>query len=383
MENFVWENYTKLYFGKDAHTSLRKILPDFGKKYLLVRGKKSVEETGILEKILYELKESQVNWIDFAGIKSNPRIEEVREAVKMAKAEKVDAILAVGGGSVIDSAKAIAASVQYDGDPWDLYTMKYIPQSALPIVTVLTLAATGSEMNCFSVLQNAEAGLKISFKNPVIYPRVSILNPEFTYSVPRSYTAYGLADIVAHALEAWFGVGHSPLMDKLVLGIIKEIEHIGPLLLENLTDYDLRARMMFTATMALNQITLLGRKYGDWGLHSIGHAFSLHYDMPHGATLSLVFPAWIDWVYEKDPERVVELGEVLFNVSTKKGILEHFKALFKTIEAPISLSEAGISNVYNRDQIFKTLIRAKAGGFHYPMNENDYNYILDVIEKSH
>lgn len=382
MENFIWENYTKLYFGKDSHLYLKHILPQYGKKYLLLRGKASVEKHGILEKIISELKESGCEWVDFSGIKSNPRIDEVRKAIQIGRQEKIDAILALGGGSVIDSAKAVAAAFNYDGDPWDLFSGKYVPSHALPIVVVLTLAATGSEMNCFSVVQNEEIGIKTSFKNPAVYPRISILNPEFTYFVPRNYTAYGLSDIVAHTLEAWFGYGSSPLMDKFIIDIIQEIQDIGPDLLNNLQDYDLRARAMFTATMALNQLTLLGRKYGDWGVHSIGHVFSLLYDMPHGATLSLVYPAWLNWAYEKDPVRVGELGTCLFKVKSKTGIVEHFKALFRSIESPVTLDEANIRHQYDREKVLNSLIKARAGGFHYPMQEGDYLFILEHIESS-
>ncbi|MCX7697166.1 MAG: iron-containing alcohol dehydrogenase [Bacteroidales bacterium] len=382
MENFVWENLTKLYFGKDAHQNLKKILPQYGKKYLLLRGKSSVEKNGILEKILIELQESSCEWIDYSGIKSNPSINEVRQAIKIGRKEKVDAILAVGGGSVIDSAKAVAAAFEYEGDPWDLFTGKYVPVRALPIIVVLTLAATGSEMNCFSVVQNEEEGIKTSFKNSAVYPKVSILNPEFTFSVPRNYTAYGLSDIVAHALEAWFGVGDSPLMDKLIIDIIQEIQTIGPDLLENLHNYELRARAMFTATIALNQLTLLGRKYGDWGVHSIGHVFSLLYDLPHGATLSLVYPAWLNWVYNKDPERVQQLSNNLFNVQSKKGIIEYFKSLFRCIESPVTFEEANISHQYDREKVLSALHKSRAGGYRYPMQSDDYYFILDEIEKA-
>ncbi|PLW93045.1 MAG: NADH-dependent alcohol dehydrogenase, partial [Marinilabiliales bacterium] len=293
MENFVWDIPTIMHFGNDAHEKIRFVLPQFGTRVLIIRGGESLLKNGVFGKIMNEVEAADIDFAEYSGVKPNPRIEEVREATDLARNFQPDVILAVGGGSVIDSAKAVAAATLYDNDPWDLFTGALTPERAVPIVAVLTLAATGTEMNPFSVVQNGETGLKAAFANKLVSPTFSFLNPSFTVSVPRNYTAYGISDLVAHSMEAYFGAGEASLADRFVVSIIQEAREYGPKLLKEVDNLDLRSRIMYAATCALNEITMFGRVSGDWGVHNVGHVFSLLYDIPHGATLSAVYPAWL------------------------------------------------------------------------------------------
>jgi len=213
--------------------------------------------------------------------------------VEYGKKNKVDVVLGVGGGSVIDTAKMVALGIKTDFSVWDIMTAKYKPQSALPIFAVLTLAATGTEMNQFAVLQNHKARKKIGYGHRLMYPKHSYLNPEVTLSVNAEHTTNGIVDLLAHSLEAFFGAGNAQLSDKIVFAIFKEMQEISNPLLSNLNDYDLRARLMYAATLALNGTTMHGRISGDWGVHSIGHVLSLLYDTSHGQSLSIAQSAWM------------------------------------------------------------------------------------------
>lgn len=380
MENFVWDIPTKMFFGKDVYKKISKILPTFGKKVFLIRGGSSLEKNGVLAKIIEEIKLSGMEWVEFSGIKSNPEIEEAREAVKIGVDFCPDVILALGGGSVIDTAKAVAASIPAKSDPWDLYTGKLRAAKAVPIVAVLTLAATGTEMNPFSVMQNKAEGIKTSFTSREVTPKYSFLEPVFTVSVPRDYTAYGLSDIVAHCMEAWFGEGDASLSDKFTISIIKEVMEYGPMLLREVDNVDLRAKIMYAATCALNEMTMFGRKSGDWGVHSLGHVFSLLYGIPHGATLSAVYPAWLKLISQRDSSRVLSFGKAAFGVDSVEKTIDETIKMYRSFLSPTSLSELKISN-FDKDKTIESMIKSEATGYHYELGEQDYISILNFMNE--
>ncbi|HBG70101.1 MAG: hypothetical protein A2W93_10205 [Bacteroidetes bacterium GWF2_43_63] len=379
MENFIWNIPTQMHFGKDVCLKMRTILPAFGSKVLLIRGGESTVKNGVRQKMINEIESAGLQWKEFSGVKPNPEIEEAREAVKIGREFAPDVILAVGGGSVIDTAKAIAAAIPVDNDPWDLYTGKLKPKTAVPIIAVLTLAATGTEMNPFSVMQNRAEGVKTSFMSRLVAPKYSFLDPSFTVSVPRAYTAYGISDLVAHSMEAWFGEGDASLSDRFTVAIIQEAIEYGPRLLKEVDNVDLRARIMYAATCALNELTMFGRKSGDWGVHGLGHVFSLLYGIPHGATLSAIYPAWMKHIAKRDSARIAEFGKAVFGVSGVDQTIEHTIKMYRSFLSPTNLNEMKIES-YDEHQVIDAMIKSEASGYHYLLNEEDYREILQFMK---
>jgi len=369
-----------MHFGNDAHEKIRFVLPQFGTRVLIIRGGESLLKNGVFGKIMNEVEAADIDFAEYSGVKPNPRIEEVREATDLARNFQPDVILAVGGGSVIDSAKAVAAATLYDNDPWDLFTGALTPERAVPIVAVLTLAATGTEMNPFSVVQNGETGLKAAFANKLVSPTFSFLNPSFTVSVPRNYTAYGISDLVAHSMEAYFGAGEASLADRFVVSIIQEAREYGPKLLKEVDNLDLRPRIMYAATCALNEITMFGRVSGDWGVHNVGHVFSLLYDIPHGATLSAVYPAWLRLMKDRIPDRISTFGKAVFGVETPDECIAEVEKMYRSFLSPVNLKEMNIPQ-YSQEDVVQHLIKSKASGYHHKLSAEDYQSILDYMQQ--
>ena len=291
----------------------------------------------------------------------------------------MDFIVAVGGGSVIDSAKIMSVTIPVDSGGWDIVTGKVKTQRNLPLIDVLTVAATGTEMNMFAVVQNNETREKLGYSNSLMYPKYSFLDPQYTMSVPKDYTAYGITDLIAHCLEAYFGGGNASLSDKFVCAIIKEAMEFGPALLNDLNNYDLRARIMYAATSALNNLTSYGRKGGDWGVHTIGHVLSVLYDVPHGASLSIVYPAWLKLQKNKIPSRITDLGQNLFGTNSPDGTISSFEEFFMSIESPVRLSQLNNPNT-EKELILKTLISNKVGGAFFPLSKEDDSQLVDLFQ---
>jgi alcohol dehydrogenase YqhD (iron-dependent ADH family) len=378
MENFRIENPAVVHFGRDVIKNLGKAVGPIGKKVMLVYGKGSIKKNGIYEAVMEQLKAINAEVVEFEGIKSNPIIEDVDAAAEVGRKFQPDVIVAVGGGSVIDSAKIIALTIPVDFSGWKFMTNQAIARKAVPLISVLTLAATGTEMNQFAVVQNPNTKQKLGYGNKLIYPRHSFLDPQYTFSVPRNYTAYGISDLTAHALENYFGKGEAPLSDKFVYAIIREAMEIGPKLLSNLTNYDYRARIMYAATNALNGLTVYGRVSGDWGVHDMGHVLSLLYDIPHGATLSVVYPAWMKQMKERIPERIAELGKNLFRVKSAEETILSFEKYLKTIESPIRMSEIGLS-IEKKKEILDTMEQCKVNGSHLKLEKEDVESIVEFM----
>jgi len=371
MYNFLAFNPVKLHFGKNVVKDLGTAAAALGKKALLVYGGGSVLRNGSYEDTLEQLKVNGIDITEFNGVKPNPRVEDVMEAARIGRDAEVDMVVAVGGGSVIDSAKIIAICIADDCNAWEVMTAKHEPKGAKPLIGVLTLAATGTEMNAVAVLQNQETMEKIGYRNELMYPVHSFLDPSYTQSVPADYTAYG----VAHALEAWFGKGEASLSDRLVISIIKEAMEYGPALMKDLESYELRANIMWAATNALNNTTMYGRVSGDWGVHAFGHVLSFLYDTPHGATLSIIYPAWMRVLEERAGDRIIQLGKELFGVSTTDETIEALKAYFKSLGGPVTCQEAGIDEG-RKEEILKLMNRNQAEGINYKFSEEDRELLL-------
>ena len=372
MENFTAYNPTVLHFGKNVLDTLGSTLREYGSRVLMVYGKGSVRKSGLYDQIVDILAKEGLEVYEYEGIKSNPVIEDVDAAAAIGRVAKVDVILAIGGGSVIDSSKVISVAIPVENPAWDFFTGKTKAMTAIPVVAVLTLAATGTEMNPFAVVSNHALQEKSAFGSPLTFPKHSFLDPQLTLTVPRDYTAYGIADLIAHCFEAWFGIGEATLTDRFVLSIVQEAMEYGPKLLGDLQNYQYREKIMFAATMALNGMTMYGRSAGDWGVHSAGHCLSLLYDVPHGASLTIVYPAWMRHFKAPLSCRIAQLGTGLFNEPlTADETIDRIEAFFKSIGCPVRLSDMHIPGDLGQ-AVIDSMIHSKVSGANMKMKVEDY-----------
>ena len=378
MERFTIYNPTKLHFGAGVVDNLGKSAAACGKKILLVYGKGSVVKYGYYDQVVKQLKSAGLEIVEYGGIKPNPVIEDVRKATELGKKEKVEAIVALGGGSVIDSAKIMALAIASGYDGWDIMNHKEKPASSLPLICVLTLAATGTEMNGAAVVQSHDTGKKIGYVTDLAFPVESFLDPTFTVSVPKNYTAYGIVDLIAHALEAYFGEGEPPVIDQITFDIIKDAIQWGPKLLNDLDNVELRANIMLDATLALNGLTRYGKKNGDWAVHGLGHEISLLFDTAHGATLSIGYIAWLQLQKDRIPERIIKLGKNVFGVDTLDDTIAELRKFFTSIHSPVQLSEAGIGRD-QRQKIVDQMHKNGVSGMHHSLSEKDRETIVDLM----
>ncbi len=378
MENFTAYNPTKIHFGKRVTEKLGEVVRDYGNRTMLIYGKGSAVKYGYYDLISQQLQSAGLEIIEFPGIKPNPIIEVVDQGIKIGSANRVDSIVALGGGSVIDSAKIISLGIPGKYPGWDIMKGKIELDRSVPLVTVLTLAATGSEMNGAAVIQNHTTNEKIGYVNELSFPKHSFLDPEFTLSVPRDYTAYGIVDLIAHALEAYFGKGEASLTDRFIVSIIKDAMHYGPLLLKELDNYEYRANIMLDAMCALNGITSYGRNRGDWGVHAIGHQLSLLYDMAHGATLSIAYPAWLKLQTSRIGERITGLGKDLFGVSSAAATIDHLTKFFVSLKCPVHLCDMGIDND-NKTEIVQIMNQNKVSGMNHLLSKKDHTTLVNLM----
>ncbi|HKL08398.1 MAG TPA: iron-containing alcohol dehydrogenase [Bacteroidales bacterium] len=378
MENFTAYNPTKLHFGKNVVEQLGEAAQEYGKKILLMYGKGSIKKNGIYDQVIKQLISFNAEVIEYSGIKSNPLVDDVNEAAQLGKLNNIDLIVAVGGGSVIDSAKITALSIANNTDPWAIMKFKVKPKTTIPLIAVLTLAATGSEMNGAAVLQNHETDEKKGFVSSLNYPKHSFLDPTYTFSVPNDYTAYGIVDLIAHSLEGFFGEGDATLTDRFVEAIIKEAMEYGPKVLSEPENYEYRANIMWAATNALNGLTNHGRKSGDWGVHDIGHNLSYLFDTPHGATLSIAYPAWLKLQKERIPKRIAKLGEHLYGTSSVDKTIKNLEDFFQSLGSPIKLSDIGIGKD-KKETIIQQMIKTETNGMVHKLNDDDRKKIVELM----
>lgn len=379
MENFTVYNPTCLYFGRNVVNNLNLSLTQIGaKNILLIYGKGSIKQNGVYDDVIQQCKIAKVSVTEYSGIKPNPVVDDVEKAAETGRKNNIDAVIAVGGGSVIDSAKIVSLCIKESHNPWDIMKSRAKAKSAVPVIAILTLAATGTEMNPFAVLQNSETQEKIGFGNLLMFPKYSFLDPHYTCSVPANHTAYGIVDLIAHTLEAFFGRGEAALSDRFVFSIINEAIEKAPLLLTDLTNYKYRSDIMWDATCALNGITGYGRSSSDWGVHDIGHTLSFLYDLPHGATLSIAYPAWMKLQKEKLNERISFLGKNIFGVSNPDDTIIHFENFFKSINSPVKLIEANITSD-KKNEIQNLMIKNKVSGYVHKLSVQDYDQLIDLM----
>ena len=344
MENFIFQNPTKLIFGKGMIAQLSKEIPA-GKRVMVTFGGGSVKKNGVYDQVKEALKAFEV--VEFWGIESNPKVETLREAIKLGKEKQVDFLLAVGGGSVIDGTKLIAAGLLYDGDAWDL-VLKGVSKHAVPLATVLTLPATGSEMNNGAVISRKETAEKFAFYS--FNPMFSILDPTVTFTLPKWQVACGIADTFVHVMEQYMTrPGQSRLMDRWAEGVIQSLVEIAPSIMENQEDYDKMADFMLCATMGLNHFIAMG-VCEDWATHMIGHELTALHGLTHGATLAIVLPGLWRTLKQKKMAKLVQLGERVWGIQDGSDeeradrTIEKTEAFFRSLGLPTRLGDAQIGD---------------------------------------
>ncbi|AUZ40133.1 MULTISPECIES: iron-containing alcohol dehydrogenase [Bacillus] len=350
MENFTYYNPTKLIFGKGQLEQLRKELKRYGKNVLLVYGGGSIKRNGLYDQVTGILKEEGAVIHELSGVEPNPRLATVEKGIGLCREHGIDFLLAVGGGSVIDCTKAIAAGVKYDGDAWDIFSKKVTAEDALPFGTVLTLAATGSEMNPDSVITNWETNEKYVWGSNVTHPRFSILDPENTFTVPENQTVYGMVDMMSHVFEQYFhNVENTPLQDRMCFAVLQTVIETAPKLLEDLENYELRETILYAGTIALNGTLQMGY-FGDWASHTMEHAVSAVYDIPHAGGLAILFPNWMRYTLDTNVGRFKNLMLNMFDIDTEgktdkeialEGI-DKLSAFWTSLGAPSRLADYNI-----------------------------------------
>ena len=346
MKDFIFHSPTKIIFGKGRITEIGKELNKDGiKKVLMVYGKGSIKRNGVYDETVSSLRESGIEFVELSGIKPNPVLGKVREGIDTVRKNDCEAVLAVGGGSVIDSAKAIAAGALHTGDVWDFYTGKS-PESALPLYVILTISATGSEMNGNSVVTKDETLEKKAMHGGAITsPKLSIIDPSVQFTLPKEQTVYGGIDAITHVAEYYFnGSKELNFPDRLCESLIRTIIDSTEILLKNPEDYNARAELAWSATMALNGMTAVGRGRGDWSSHQIEHALSALYDIAHGAGLAIILPAWLEYTEDVNGDKIIRLGERVFGMNGgTEQVIERLRALYASWGAPVYLEDAGIA----------------------------------------
>ena len=344
MENFSFCNPTQIEFGRDKEKNIGKYISQNGvKKVLLVYGSKRVIEDGLFDVVIKSLKENGVDFIAFGGVVSNPILGTIQNAIKIAKDEQVDGVLSLGGGSVLDSSKAISVGTLYEADVWDFFLGKEQIKKALPIFDIITLAATGSEMNGYAVVTNEKTKQKFSIWSPLVYPKVSVINPELQKSVSKEYLVYSATDIIAHTIEGYFTAKIQPkYMSRQVENIIKTVIETTEILIENPDDYNARGEFAWAATNALNGTTTVGTAGFSFPNHLIEHALSALYNVPHGAGLSVVIPAWAKWYYKENEAQFIRFAKEIFGKNTALEGIEALESWFNKIGTPTRLNQFGL-----------------------------------------
>jgi alcohol dehydrogenase YqhD (iron-dependent ADH family) len=348
MNNFELCIPTKIVFGKGRVAEIGTYAKEYGEKLLLVYGKNSIKKSGIYETVIKSLKDVGLTVFEHPGVKSNPLLSHTKEGILIAKSKKVDFILGVGGGSVIDEAKAIAAGTLYDGDVWDFYKGTAKIKAALPVLSVLTIPATASEMNGGTVITNEETMQKFGFMDQHLFPKVSILDPSVTYTIPADYTAFSAVDAIAHLIEGYFTHNQKPypIQDRYVEGLVNTIMESAEIILKNPEDYESRATFMWAASLAWNGLATAGVEDSSYPNHMFAHILGAQYDIAHGAALSIIIPAWMKYKYKENISQFAGFAEAIFGIKENnqetaaiRG-MEQLKSWFKKIGSPVSFKDA-------------------------------------------
>ena len=367
MKDFTYYSPTKFVFGQGVVDKLGPQMADMGfGKVLLVFGRGSVERSGLLDKVRASLEQAGIAFVEKGGVRPNPEVNWVREAISLARAEKVEGLVAVGGGSVIDAAKATGFGVPYEGDVWDFFAKKQPIGKCLPIAAVLTIPAAGSEASGSCVISNDAENLKLGVSGDVFRPKLAIMDPTVTFTLPAYQTAAGVTDMIAHVCERYFsGVGPVPVTDNIAAGLIRALLEAGPRALEKPDDYEARATIMWTGMLAHNDLAGCGRslnptaRAGGWESHGLEHELSAHHpQITHGAGLAVIMPAWMRYVWREDPSRFLLFASDVFGIEpaydgsasqeeaveqTVLAAIDKLQAFFQSLGMPKTLGDFGLS----------------------------------------
>ena len=343
MFDFTFHNPTRIEFGRDKERNIGLYMRKFdAKRTLLIYGSERIKKDGLFDTVAASLKENGIEFIELGGVVSNPVLSKVYEGIELARKFNADSVLSVGGGSCLDSAKAIAAGALYEGDVWDFFTGKD-PSRALKIFDIITLAATGSEMNSGAVVTNEATKQKFAIHGDVLYPLVSVVNPQLQASVSREYLVYSAADIIAHSIEGYFTASVQPdIINLYIEANIKTVMKTTEILLADPDNYDARAEFAWAATMALNGLTYVGTHGYSYPNHMLEHAMSAVVNCAHGAGLAVIMPAWMKWYKSRNLGAFERFAREIFGASSADEGIAAFKAWLSKIGAPVSLKAVGI-----------------------------------------
>lgn len=387
MRNFSYQADTKILFGKNQVSNLIDEVLRYADRVLITYGKASVIKSGLLDAVKSKLVEKGAFYVELSGIQPNPLLSSVKKGVEICRTHNVGFVLALGGGSVIDASKAIAAGFSYDGDPWDFFMRKAVPANPLPVGCALTLAATGSEMNGGAVITNEQTQEKRPMGSELLRPKVSMLDPTYTYTVNKWQSAAGTVDIISHILEQYFTpeLG-TDVQDGIAEAIIKTCVKYGPVVIQDPENYEARANLMWASSLALNGLTGTGKMTGDWSTHMIEHEVSAIYDLTHGAGLAIIFPNWMKFVLnEKNAFKFARLGKNVFNIKDEELMLaaqntiEAIRAFFTSLNMPSTLAEVDITDEHFKQMGEKACVFGPIGYFKR-LNADMVTQILEMAK---
>jgi hypothetical protein len=387
MKDFTFQNQTKIIFGKNAEEKLGKEIKKYSRKILFHYGGGSIKEMGLYARVQKILEEEKIDYIELSGVKPNPRLSLIKKGIDICRKEEISFILAVGGGSVIDSSKAIAAGVRYPDDVWNLCLGKGKVSEPLPVGTILTIPAAGSESSPAAVITNEEGWLKLDVQSEELRPKFSILNPENTFSLSNYQTIIGIADIIAHLMERYFTQEkHVDLSDRLIEGNLQSVIKYTPLVLREPSNYHFRAEIMWAGTVAHNDLFSSGR-VGDWASHKIEHELSALYDIPHGAGLAVIMPAWMKYVYKNNINKFVQFAHRVWHIEpdfeqlekTALDGIEQLKSFFKKHGLSIALQDLDIYDDRFREMAKRCTSNGAVGNFK-KLNEDDVFKIYQLAK---
>lgn len=386
MNNFDYENRTRIYFGKDKQKLVGELIKPYADKVLLHYGGGSIKKSGLYDEVLKSLKDAGVEAVELSGVKPNPRLSLVYEGIRICRKEKIEFILAVGGGSVIDSAKAIALGVPYDGDVWDYFLTRKQPEKVLEVGAILTLPATGTESSDSVVITNEKTLEKLGHGSDKNRPLFSIMNPEHFFTLPKDQMANGVCDMMSHIFERYFTTSvKADVTDGLCESTLKAIMKNARLLNEDLGNYDAWAEVAFAGTIAHNGLLGLGRNQ-EWACHRIEHQLSAFYDVAHGAGLAVVTPAWMRYVYRDNLNMFVQFAVNVMGVEpslrdpeavVNEGI-DRLESFFKALGLPVTLAELGIDEA-NFERMAKQAT-AFQDGTETPVGTSRKLFWKDIVE---
>ena len=386
MNNFVYDIPVKVYFGENQLGNLGRELKKFGNRVLLTYGGGSIKKIGLYDKVTAEIKNAGLELFELPGIEPNPRVSSVNEGAAICKKEKIDVLLAVGGGSTIDATKFIGAAAYYDGDAWDIVTGEAQVTNCLPIVTVLTLSATGSEMDAGGVISNPETKDKIGNGHPLMLPKVSFLDPTNTYTVNEYQTACGAADIMSHIIEVYFNMNQDLYMlDSVAEALMKTVIKYTPIAMKELDNYEARANLMWASSWAINGF-INGGKRQAWSCHPMEHELSAYYDITHGLGLAILTPRWMEYTLDETTvSKFYQFGCNVFDIDknmepmavAKKSIEMLSEFFFKTLNLKSTLTEIGIDDTNFSIMARKSCDGGVLPGFK-PLNQQDIENIFKM-----